>query len=140
MAVELQTLGRAIKQAQHRHHRALETGLAAAGTTLAQWDALRAIDREPGASTHQLRRSDVHDGSGLRSARQTPRRSGPRGAPPGPRPLRLDHHLTPAGEATLDAGRTVADTIFATSFANLGATERRTLLELLDRVGPPAGV
>ena len=40
MAVDLPALGRAVKQAQWRNHRALDSALAAAGTTLAQWDAV----------------------------------------------------------------------------------------------------
>ncbi|MER7187616.1 MarR family transcriptional regulator, partial [Streptomyces hyaluromycini] len=42
---DLQVLGRAVKQAQYRQHRAMDSALSAVGTTLAQWDALRAIDR-----------------------------------------------------------------------------------------------
>lgn len=52
--VDLEELGRAVKEAQYRHHRALDTRLSAVGTTLAQWDALRAIARTPGASAHEL--------------------------------------------------------------------------------------
>jgi hypothetical protein len=47
-------LGRRIKQVQYKHHRALDARLAAVGTTLAQWAALRAIGRLPGASAHAL--------------------------------------------------------------------------------------
>src|SRR5690348_754285 len=47
-------LGRAIKAAQWRHHRALDTRLRTIGSTLAQWDTLRAIDMFPGASGHDL--------------------------------------------------------------------------------------
>lgn len=54
MHTDLQLLGRAVKQAQYRNHRALDTALAAVGTTLAQWDALRAISRSPGASAREL--------------------------------------------------------------------------------------
>ncbi|MEU1167474.1 helix-turn-helix domain-containing protein, partial [Streptomyces sp. NPDC005921] len=51
---DLQVLGRAVKQAQYRQHRAMDSALSAVGTTLAQWDALRAIDRSPGASAREL--------------------------------------------------------------------------------------
>lgn len=54
MPNELQLLGRAVKQAQYRQHRALDSRLAAVGTTLAQWDALRAISRAPGAAARTL--------------------------------------------------------------------------------------
>jgi hypothetical protein len=51
---DIERLGRAVKQLQHRHHRAMETQLTRIGTTLAQWDALRAIDRTPGSSAREL--------------------------------------------------------------------------------------
>jgi DNA-binding MarR family transcriptional regulator len=54
MPVELQILGRAVKAAQYRQHRALDSRLASVGSTLAQWDALRAIGRTPGASAREL--------------------------------------------------------------------------------------
>ena len=43
-----------IKRLQHRNHRTLDTKLASLGTTLVQWDALRAISRTPDASSHHL--------------------------------------------------------------------------------------
>ncbi|MBI0383988.1 MarR family transcriptional regulator, partial [Streptomyces albiflaviniger] len=43
MDADVQVLGRAVKQAQYRQHRALDSALGEVGTTLAQWDALRAI-------------------------------------------------------------------------------------------------
>ena len=51
---DLERLGRAVKQAQHRQHRAADAALNAIGTTIVQWDALRAIGRMPGASAHDL--------------------------------------------------------------------------------------
>ncbi len=54
MPVEGQVLGTAVKQAQYRQHRMLDSRLAEVGTTLAQWDALRAISRSPGASARAL--------------------------------------------------------------------------------------
>ena len=54
MKIALQDLGRAIKRVQHRHHLRIDAGMAAIGTTLAQWDALRTIDSNPGASGHVL--------------------------------------------------------------------------------------
>src|SRR5207249_98017 len=50
----LQDLGRAVKQLQYRHHRGMDSRLRAAGTSLPQWDALRAISRRPSSSAHAL--------------------------------------------------------------------------------------
>ena len=130
---EHQALGRAIKIAQYRHHRALESRLAALGTTLAQWDALRAMAREPGASAHALAvatfQSDQAFGTlanRLETLGQIERRPG--------HGRRIEHHLTAAGKATLAAGHPIADAILAASFAPLSKAEQATLLDLLGRV------
>jgi DNA-binding MarR family transcriptional regulator len=133
VTADLEALGRAVKQVQYRHHRALDARLAAAGTTLAQWDALRAIGRNPGASAHTLAietfQSDQAFGTlGNRLAAQDliARRPG--------HGRRIEHNLTPAGEKVLRAGRPIAKDVFAASFAGLSDTERSTLLNLLLRV------
>ncbi|MCX4915917.1 MarR family winged helix-turn-helix transcriptional regulator [Streptomyces sp. NBC_00687] len=132
--VDLEELGRAVKEAQYRHHRALDTRLAGVGTTLAQWDALRAIARTPGASAHELAvatfQGDQAFGtlaSRLAAQQLVERRPG--------RGRRIEHRLTEAGERVLAAGRTVARDILATSFGPLTEPERATLLALLRRVG-----
>ncbi|MCX4576368.1 MarR family winged helix-turn-helix transcriptional regulator [Streptomyces sp. NBC_01571] len=133
-AVDLETLGRAVKEAQYRHHRALDTRLAAVGTTLAQWDALRAIGRSPGASAHELAaatfQGDQSFGTlaGRLAAQHLVERRPGRGR-------RIEHHLTEAGERTLEAGRAVALEVLAASFAPLDEDERITLLGLLGRLG-----
>jgi DNA-binding MarR family transcriptional regulator len=133
MPADLETLGRAVKQVQYRHHRALDARLGAVGTTLAQWDALRAIGRTPGASAHSLAvetfQSDQSFGTlANRLAAQDliTRRAG--------RGRRIEHHLTPAGKKVLRAGRPIAVSVLATSFAQLTEKERSTLLDLLHRV------
>jgi DNA-binding MarR family transcriptional regulator len=133
MPADLETLGRAVKQVQYRHHRALDNRLAAVGTTLAQWDALRAIGRTPGASAHTLAvetfQSDQSFGTlANRLAAQDliTRRSG--------KGRRIEHHLTPAGKKVLQAGRPIAKDVFAASFAQLSERERSALLDLLLRI------
>lgn len=133
-AVDLEVLGRAVKEAQYRHHRALDTRLAAVGTTLAQWDALRAVARTPGASAHELAvatfQGDQSFGtlaSRLAAQHLVERRPG--------HGRRIEHRLTEAGERTLEAGRAVAAEILTASFAPLDEDERATLLGLLRRIG-----
>jgi len=130
---DLETLGRAVKQVQYRHHRALDAQLAAVGTTLAQWDALRAIGRTPGASAHTLAvetfQSDQSFGTlANRLAGQglITRRAG--------RGRRIEHRLTPAGKNVLQAGHPIAMGIFTASFSQLSEKERSTLLDLLLRI------
>src|SRR6476619_4326567 len=115
MPLQPQLLGRAIKQVQYRHQRALDARLATVGTTLAQWDALRAIARTPGASAHELAlatfQGDQSFGtlaSRLAAQHLIERRPG--------RGRRIEHHLTATGEQVLEAGTTVAREVLAVSF------------------------
>lgn len=135
MLAEMQTLGRAIKVAQYRHHRAANAALTSAGTTLAQWDALRAIDMAPGSSAHDLAvatfQSDQAFGTlatrlitqGLIERENVHGR-------------RIEHRLTQAGAQVLADGSEVVDGVLAMSFRNLTASERATLTELLGKVDP----
>ena len=133
MTSDLEPLGRAIKQAQYRHHRALDSRLATIGTTLAQWDALRAIKSMPGASAHALAvatfQSDQSFGAlaGRLIAQHLVERRPGRGR-------RIEHYLTEAGEALLSAGRPILHDILRTSFAPLSDQERLALLSLLERI------
>ncbi|MET7478167.1 MarR family winged helix-turn-helix transcriptional regulator [Streptomyces sp. NPDC005648] len=135
--IQLQLLGRAVKQAQYRQHRALDGALATVGTTLAQWDALRAISRSPGASARELAAATFQTEQAFgtlvgRLAGQSlvDRRPG--------RGRRIEHHLTAAGERVLEAGHAVADEVLAECFAGLGEPDRAALLELLQRLNDPS--
>ncbi|MEV8098987.1 MarR family winged helix-turn-helix transcriptional regulator [Kitasatospora sp. NPDC085879] len=133
MHSELQVLGRAVKQVQYRQHRALETGLAAVGTTLAQWDALRAVGRLPGASARTLAAEtfQTEQAFGTLAGRLVAQRLIERTPGHG---RRIEHRLTPAGERMLEAGRTVAEQVLADCFAALPAEDRAALLGLLRRL------
>ncbi|MFG2309079.1 MarR family winged helix-turn-helix transcriptional regulator [Streptomyces sp. NPDC048566] len=135
-SADVEELGRAVKEAQYRHHRALDTRLAEVGTTLAQWDALRAISRAPGASAHELATATFQGdqsfgtlASRLAARHLVERRPG--------RGRRIEHRLTEAGERVLAAGRTVTREVLDASFGPLTASERAVLLALLRRVGSP---
>ncbi|MFD5080452.1 MarR family winged helix-turn-helix transcriptional regulator [Streptomyces sp. NPDC058371] len=134
MAVDLETLGRAVKQAQYRHHRALDSRLAAVGTTLAQWDALRAIARSPGASGHDLALATFQGDQafGTLANRLADRELIERRRGHG---RRIEHRLTPEGQRVLEAGQSVAAEVLTASFAPLDGKERAVLLDLLTRIG-----
>ncbi|GAA4531524.1 MarR family winged helix-turn-helix transcriptional regulator [Amycolatopsis samaneae] len=129
---ELQELGRAVKQAQYRQHRAVDSALATIGTTLAQWDALRAISRSPGASARSLATATFQSEqafgtlAGRLLAQDLIERRPGHGR-------RIEHHLTPAGEQVLNAGHAVADAVLADCYAGLSTVERAALLTLLRR-------
>ncbi|MGO4459456.1 MarR family winged helix-turn-helix transcriptional regulator [Streptomyces sp. M-16] len=133
MHTDLQLLGRAVKQAQYRNHRALDTALAAVGTTLAQWDALRAISRSPGASARELAAATFQSEQAFGTLVGRLTKQGVVERSPG-RGRRIDHHLTPAGEHLLAAGGEAADQVLAANFAALAEPDRATLLALLQRL------
>ncbi|MFC8516703.1 MarR family winged helix-turn-helix transcriptional regulator [Streptomyces sp. NPDC057257] len=133
LQVQLQLLGRAVKQTQYRQHRALDTALTAVGTTLAQWDALRAIGRTPGASARELASATFQTEQAFGTLVGRLAAQGLVERRPG-RGRRIEHHLTATGERTLAAGHKVADEVLAECFAPLAEGERVQLLELLWRL------
>ena len=140
MGVELEALALAVKRLQHKHHRTLDARLAPLGTTLVQWDALRAISRNPDASSHRLAQLTFQSDQsfGTLAGRLEARGLIERVTGPG-RAVR--HRLTPSGEVLLREGRTVYQEVISESFAPLSPTERDTLydllIRLLDRPGEP---
>ncbi|MCH8617513.1 helix-turn-helix domain-containing protein [Undibacterium sp. TS12] len=133
MLNHIQQLGRAVKQAQYRQHRALENALAEAGTTLAQWDALRAIDRTPGASSHDLALAtfQTDQAFGTLANRLVAQGLIERRAGQG---RRIEHFLTTEGAQILATGNQIANTVLTSKFAILNQAEQKTLLKLLTRI------
>ncbi|MPY34256.1 winged helix-turn-helix transcriptional regulator [Streptomyces adustus] len=130
---ELQELGRAVKQAQYRQHRALDSALSAIGTTLAQWDALRAISRSPGSSARELAAATFQTEQAFGTLVGRLAAQGLVERRPG-HGRRIEHHLTPPGEQVLAAGHKVADEVLADCFSALPHADRATLLDLLQRL------
>jgi len=133
MAVDIEKLGRAIKQAQWRHHRALDARLHVIGSTLVQWDALREIAANPGASAHDLAMATFQSDQAFGTLANRLVGQGLIERRPG-HGRRIAHYPTPSGQATLSAGRRVAREVFTESFADLSDRDRQQLLTLLDRL------
>src|ERR1700712_1116251 len=115
---DLERLGRAVKQAQHRQHRAADTALNAIGTTIVQWDALRAIAAAPGASAHQLALATFQTDQAfgtlanrLQAQHQILRKNG--------EGRRIEHRLSAAGERILAAGNIAADRVRNELYASM---------------------
>jgi DNA-binding MarR family transcriptional regulator len=138
MLTDLEQLGRAIKVAQARHHRALDTGLRSIGSTLAQWDALRAVANLPGASAHDLALATFQSDQSFGTLASRLEGQGLIERRPG-RGRRIEHHLTAPGEAIVRAGQQIAIRLLAESFAGLSGPERTQLLGLLAKVGADIG-
>jgi DNA-binding MarR family transcriptional regulator len=132
MPVTLQDLGRAVKQLQYRHHRGMDRRLREAGTSLAQWDALRAIAARPNSSAHALAELTFQSDQsfGALANRLLKRGMIERAAGPG-RAIR--HRLTARGEATLRAGHDVVGQVLDSSFASLTNRQREDFYRLIKR-------
>jgi len=131
--VKLRDLGRAIKCVQHRHHCTLDHRLAPLGITLVQWDALRHVSENPGASSHDLARLtfQTDQAFGTLSSRLLERGWIERRAGSG-RAIR--HHLTRSGKKLLARGSAVVERALEESFAPLTPRERNALYAMLSRV------
>lgn len=130
MTTDLESLGQRIKRAQYRNHRTMDAALRAAGVTLVQWDALRAIDRMPGATGHVLAEATFQSDQsfGTLAVRMQDHglieRSAGRGR-------RIEHHLTEAGREALTAGHRIAADVLDDLFAPLDESDRRSLDRIL---------
>ena len=129
-----QNTGRLLKRAQYRNHRAADRALASVGTSLVQWDALRAISESPDSSAHDLAiatfQSDQAFGTlanRLEAKGLIVRTSG--------KGRRVEHALTAEGQRMLEAGMEVTRGVTERSFAKLSRAELGVLRELLERVG-----
>ncbi|MEV5430043.1 MarR family transcriptional regulator [Streptomyces sp. NPDC052701] len=130
MTTDLEALGLAIKRAQYRNHRTMDAALREIGVSLVQWDALRAIDRMPGASGHELAVATFQSDQafGTLASRLVDRglitRSAGRGR-------RLEHTLTEAGKEALAEGRRLSISVLQDLFAPLDEAQRAELLRSL---------
>jgi DNA-binding MarR family transcriptional regulator len=130
MTTDLEVLGQAIKRAQYRDHRTMDDALREVGVSLVQWDALRAIERMPGTSGHDLAvvtfQSDQAFGTlanRLRDRGLIARAAG--------RGRRIEHTVTDEGRRVLADGYAVAGGVLDELFSPLGEDDRATLLRLL---------
>ena len=133
MSIRLDELGRAVKQLQSRHHRMFEARLADIGSSLAQWDALRAIQRNPGASSHALAEYtfQTDQSFGALAARLVEKGLVIRSAGKG---RVVSYSLTRSGAATMQRGSDLTDQVLAETFEPLNAAEREQLFRLLTRL------
>ncbi|MEV8214118.1 MarR family transcriptional regulator [Leifsonia sp. NPDC077715] len=130
MTVDLEALGLAVKRAQWRNHRTMDAALRPVGISLVQWDALRAIERMPGASGHDLAVATFQSDQafGTLANRLADRGLIVRSAGHG---RRLEHELTDAGRAALRDGYEVAGPVLADLFEPLSEEQRIALSEVL---------
>ena len=133
MPMSLSELGLAVKRLQIRHHRAATEALRPLGVTLVQWDALRHLHENPGASQHDLAvlTFQTDQAFGTLAARLEARGLIRRVSGAG-RAIRPQ--LTPEGERIFAEGRELTARVLRESFAPLGAAERATFGGMLERL------
>src|SRR4051794_7115171 len=122
MTRPLAQIGLAVKRLQHRHHRGGDAALAALGLTLVQWDALRHIAENPGASLHDLAQLTFQSDQafGTLATRMVDRGLIERLGGPG-RAVR--HRLTERGERLRVEGQKVVEGVLVESLSPLTAEE-----------------
>jgi DNA-binding MarR family transcriptional regulator len=130
--VALQDLGRAVKQLQYRHHRGMDRKLREVGTSLAQWDALRAISNRPNSSAHALAEMTFQSDQSFGALANRLVKHGMIERVPG-RGRAIRHRLTPRGEAMLRQGHEVIGQVLESSFAPLTGRQREDFYRLLSR-------
>ncbi len=130
MSRTVQDVGLAVKRLQMRHHHALNAKLATLGISLVQWDALRHLDQNPGASLHDLAQLTFQSDQsfGALAGRMIDRGLIERVPGPG-RAVR--HRLTDKGHALRRAGDQIVDRVLTDSFEPLTPTQLATFDTLL---------
>lgn len=126
-------LGLAVKRLQVKHHRAATEALRPLGVTLVQWDALRHLHRNPGASLHDLAvlTFQTDQAFGTLAARLEARGLIRRVPGPG-RAIRPE--LTEEGERVFRAGAAVTERVVRASFSPLDESELDALGDMLQRL------
>jgi DNA-binding MarR family transcriptional regulator len=128
-----------VKRLQYRHHRALTTALAPLGVSLVQWDTLRHLGRNPGASLHDLAQLTFQTDQSFGSLATRMAERGLIERVPGPgRAVR--HRLTEKGEELRQAGDALVNEVFAESFAALTPGQLDQLGALLGQVLEPSAL
>jgi DNA-binding MarR family transcriptional regulator len=131
-----QEVGLSVKRLQMQHHRAANARLAPLDISLVQWDALRHLSENPGASLHDLARLtfQTDQSFGALAGRMIERGLIERVPGPG-RAVR--HRLTVKGDELQQAGDQIVRRVVAESFAPLSEEELTTLDALLSRLVTP---
>ncbi len=133
MTIDLEILGQAIKRAQYRNHRTMDAALRGAGVSLVQWDALRAIERMPRASGHDLALATFQSDQafGTLANRLADLGLVTRAAGHG---RRIEHTLTDDGRQALIDGHSIAAGVLDELFDPIEEDEQAMLLALLQKL------
>jgi DNA-binding MarR family transcriptional regulator len=130
---DLPFIGLMVKRLQAGHHKAADAALRPLGITLVQWDVLRHLHENPGASLHDLARLTFQTDQSMGTLAGRSEARGFIERVPGPgRAVR--HRLTPEGERLRAQGSAVLQEVLEESFAPLSTQERATFERLLTKL------
>lgn len=131
--MNLKEIGLSVKRLQVQHHRAADTALADVDISLVQWDALRHLAENPGASLHDLAvlTFQTDQSFGALAARLEGRGLVERVPGPG-RAVRLV--LTEKGGRVQAAGGDILDAVLEKSFAPLTGQQREQFGAMLAKL------
>jgi DNA-binding MarR family transcriptional regulator len=129
----LQETGLLVKRLQMQHHRAVNAELAPLDISIVQWDALRHLYENPGASLHDLARLtfQTDQSFGALASRLIARQLIERVPGPG-RAVR--HRLTTKGDQLRLAGAAIVDQVMRESLDPLTAAQWETFNTLLRKL------
>ena len=133
MSTQLENVALSIKKVQARHHRTLDRRLSQLGMSLVQWNALREIGRNPGASAHALSEFTFNSDQAFGTLATRLIRLGFISREPG-KGRAIIHRLTPKGAKMCDAGHAILLEVLKHSFAPLTVPERKLLQTLLTKL------
>jgi DNA-binding MarR family transcriptional regulator len=133
MTRPLPAIGLSVKRLQMRHHRALDASLAPLGVSLVQWDALRHLDENRGASLHDLALLTFQSDQAFGTLAGRMIQRGLIERVPGPgRAVR--HQLTDKGRSLRERGDAIVERVLKESFASLSPDDLAVLDRILMRV------
>src|SRR3984885_728035 len=122
-------MGLMVKRLQMRHHNEANAALAELDVSVVQWDALRHLHENPGASLHDIAQLtfQTDQSFGALASRMEGRGLIERVASRG-RAVR--HQLTPEGEQIRRAGAAIMEEVLNESFGRLSAAQQETFEKL----------
>jgi DNA-binding MarR family transcriptional regulator len=126
-------MGLMVKRLQMRHHNEANSALAELDVSVVQWDALRHLHENPGASLHDIAQLtfQTDQSFGALASRMEARGLIERVASRG-RAVR--HQLTAEGEHVRRAGAEIMERVLSESFSPLSAAQQQTFEKLLRKL------
>jgi DNA-binding MarR family transcriptional regulator len=123
-------MGLMVKRLQMRHHNSANAALAELDVSVVQWDALRHLQENPGASLHALAQLTFQTDQSFGALASRMEARGLIERVPG-RGRAVRHQLTADGERVRQAGAAIMEEVLSNSFSPLSAAQQQTLEKLL---------